>query len=581
MTAPTIISSGTTASPDPVIAASAPGASPALPAREVAILLVEDNPVDAALVRGVLQKGPLHCELTHADSGQTALDRLRGAAFDLMLVDLQLPDLSGIETVSRFRGQAPDIPLVVLTGNDDEELGVQAVQMGAQDYLIKGQIDGSNLIRCIRYALERQRFNQQLGEKARHLAEANSRLQETNTRLEDALAQLEDAQEQLVQQERLRAISELASGIAHDLNNTLAPVVAYSEVSLCDQQLAGEQRSRLETIAKAAQDAAAIVSALRDAYCKPEDAQLNEHVRVDELARQVMELTRPRWRDEVQRHGRNIDFRLELQGVPPVKGRTSELRDLLTNLIFNAVDAMPAGGAITLRLSAESGFCLIEVADTGVGMNAEEHRRCLEPFYTTKQNTRSGLGLSICHGVVRRHGGRLEFDSTPGRGTTARVFLPAVVDHDKNGRSSKVEGPHVVEPPALRILHIDDDARVRGATALLLRKLGQHVDSAASGAEGLRMFRHGRYDLVLTDLGMPDVDGRQVVRRVRASRPDVPIVMMTGWGASKTGDLTDRERPDYLLDKPVRLAELREILRTVTERTSLNRQARRRQSISQ
>ncbi|MBI3462612.1 MAG: GAF domain-containing protein [Planctomycetes bacterium] len=380
-------------------------------------------------------------------------------------------------------------------------------------------------------------------------------LQQTD-RLQIASAELESAQQQVTQQERLRALGQMASGIAHDFNNSLSPILGYSEMLLLEPDLSDEIRRRLELIHTGAQDAAAVVARLQQFYRPSVPIDVTGWVDLVGLLRQIPDLTRPKWRDEAQRTGRVIDIRLDVVEMPPVQGNESELRELLTNLMINAVDAMPSGGQIALRMRATPPFALLEVSDTGTGMTEEVRLRCFEPFYSTKGTAGTGLGLSVCHGIVQRHNGRIEIDTAPGQGTTFRVYLPL---EQEPRPIARIDTPGPL--PRWHVLYIDDDARVRSAVESMLRQLGQEVDSADSGASGLNMLRAKPYDLVITDLGMPELDGLQVTRNVKTVRADTPVIMLTGWGSPfVTEAVTQENDPDYCIGKPVTLAKLHEVL---------------------
>ena len=384
-------------------------------------------------------------------------------------------------------------------------------------------------------------------------------LRESHQRLQETLEELKATQTQVIQQERLRALGEMASGVGHDLNNTLTPVLGYSEMLLDDPQLSSRAHESVRWIRNGARDAVAVVARLRRFYRPSSADDRYRPLRLEGLLRETVNLTRPKWRDEAQREGRNIDVRLRLDDAPPVLGSDTEIREVLTNLMFNAVDALPNGGSIALRLRSESDGAVIEVADTGIGMPAEVQAKCFEPFFTTKGREGTGLGLSVCHGIVQRHGGQFQIDSSPGQGTTISVSLPAAGDRPS------LDGD-VVETslPRCRVLYIDDDPRVRSVMERLLQSLGQDVDLAESGVRGLEMLEAEDYDLVITDLGMPDMDGNAVVRGIKASQPELPVVMLTGWGPPgefsppKPGGI-----PDHILAKPPAIAQLREVLADV------------------
>jgi CheY-like chemotaxis protein len=269
-----------------------------------------------------------------------------------------------------------------------------------------------------------------------------------------------------------------------------------------------------------------------------------------------MELTRPKWCDEPQRSGRTIEVDWDLRDVSLVRGTSSELRRLITNLVFNAVDAMPSGGRICLRLRQTRQFVMLEVVDTGTGMSEEVRSRCFEPFFTTKGDDGTGLGLSICYGIVQRHMGRIEVDGVEGHGTVVRVFLPI------SGQASQEVPAEFTSPlPRRRVLVIDDDAGGRNILSALLKHVGQQVATTSGGAEGLREFQSQRYDLVITDLGMPEMSGRQVIHAVKEARLSVPVVLLSGWGSPfVTEGAGEGEEPDYFLGKPPTLSSLRGLL---------------------
>lgn len=384
-------------------------------------------------------------------------------------------------------------------------------------------------------------------------------LNESNRKLEAAMRELTRTQEQVVKQERLRAVGEMASGIAHDLNNSLSPVLGYAEIVAASPDLPERLRALVQMVQTAALDAAAVVQRLSDFYRPDALGTPATRVALTDLVRQIPLLTRPKWRDEAQKLGRKIEFHLDAGADIAVFGNSSELREVLANLVFNAVDAMPAGGTITLRLRDDGESAVIEVCDTGVGMTEDIARRCFEPFFSTKGPQGSGLGLSICHGIVERHGGRLDIDTRPGIGTTMRLRLPRA-----KACAAPLEHPPPAEThPALRrkLLYIDDDPRLRQLVGMLLQELGQEVELAGSGAEGLSLFHAKQYDAVITDWGMPDIDGREVTRIVKTLRPGMPVIMVSGWNA---GALIEGNLPGFLPDetvsKPVTLDKLRAVL---------------------
>jgi PAS domain S-box-containing protein len=375
--------------------------------------------------------------------------------------------------------------------------------------------------------------------------------------LKAALAELRAAEAYLVQQERLRALGEMASGIAHDFNNALTPVVGYSELLLSQPEVfADPQRSRryLQLIAIGAQDAAGVVRRLRDFYRQRAPDDELTPVALPELVAQVVALTRPKWKDQAQADGRTIEVLTDLRPVPPVLGEEGELRELLTNLLFNAVDAIPARGTITLRTRRTGERVHLEVSDTGIGMTEAVRRRCLEPFFSTKDGQGTGLGLAVAHGIVQRHHGELTISSVPGEGTTVTLHLPVVAP------AAAPAAPAAAPPPVpLRVLHVDDEPAVGEVVAACLRADGHTVQTAANGRAALAWLGGGHFDAVITDSAMPGLSGRQLALLCKTVAPATPVILLTGFGdLMAAGALPPGI--DRVLGKPVTRETLRAAL---------------------
>ncbi len=379
----------------------------------------------------------------------------------------------------------------------------------------------------------------------------------TSQELESTLVKLRDAQQQSIQRERITALGEMASGVAHDLNNTLTPVVTYTELLMQEPGLTEKQLRLCRCALQSATDAAAVIRRLGDFYRGDSDTASHSAVNIRKLMTQIPLLTRPKWRDEAQLSGRMIDIKLELDDDPCVWGNAAELRTVLTNLVFNAVDAMPEGGIITLGLSADNGHATIRVADTGTGMTQDQIARCFDPFYSTKTE-KSGLGLSVCHGIVRQHGGTIEMTSDQQSGTVVRVTLPtSELEGDDSAAGAAGSGPGF----ALRCLYIEDDEQVRDAFASILRAFGAHVDLADGGAMGLERLESHEYDLVFTDLGMSQMDGTEVLGTIKQRYPDLPVILLSGWPRHEVlARMSEGAPPDEVLEKPVRARDVYKLL---------------------
>jgi signal transduction histidine kinase len=383
------------------------------------------------------------------------------------------------------------------------------------------------------------------------------------TDLQQAYENLRQTQQVTLQQERLRALGQMASGIAHDINNAISPIALYTD-SLLEREggLSDHGRGQLQTIQRAIQDVAATVARMREFYRVREPQLMLAPVQLNELVQQVVELTRPRWSTLPQQRGITIEQVSDLQNnLPTIMGAENEIREALTNLVFNAVDAMPQGGRLTLRTHAtDNGQVLVEVRDTGVGMDEDSRRRCLEPFYTTKGERGTGLGLAMVYGMAQRHSADIAIESTRGVGTCVRITFTAA---ERPALESESAPPPVLH--GLRILLVDDDPVLLRTLRDILEQDGHTVVAAGGGQQGIdavkaALARKENFSLVITDLGMPHVDGREVARVLKSLVPRMPVVLLTGWGQRLVSEGQVPPHVDLVLSKPPKLRELREAL---------------------
>jgi signal transduction histidine kinase/ActR/RegA family two-component response regulator len=418
-------------------------------------------------------------------------------------------------------------------------------------------------------------FLRMLGEHVA-LAAHQARL---HNQLETAYNELRQTQQTVMQQDRLRALGQMASGIAHDINNALSPVVGFAQMLIeFEKDLSPRAKKQLTYIKTAGEDVAQIVARLREFYRRREDREPLLPIQLNHLVQQVMDMTRPRWRDMPQSKGIVVEMQTELMPeLPEVSGTESELREALTNIVLNAVDAMPGGGKLNLRTRlgdlASNGeprptHVVLEVIDTGIGMDEETRRRCLEPFFSTKGKRGTGLGLAMVYGVMERHEGGIEVQSELGKGTTVRLTLPLTKAPLQN--ASDLIEPAL--PPPMHILCIDDEPVLRDLVKGILESDGHTVQVADGGQTGIDAFRAAQqsraFDVIITDLGMPFLDGRQVARILKAESPATPVIMLTGWGAFMQADGDLPGHVDSVLSKPPRAKELRKTLSHIALRNS-------------
>jgi len=393
--------------------------------------------------------------------------------------------------------------------------------------------------------------------------------------LQSAYQDLRQTQQVVMQQERLRSLGQMASGIAHDINNAISPVTLYTEL-LLEKEAGLSERARqcLQTIQRAIGDVAETVGRMREFYRNRETETALAAVDLNELVHQAVDLTRARWSDMPRQHGIDIRLQTELAADPPaVLGLESEIRDALTNLIFNAVDAMPSGGTLTLRTkfapgaadssrSAAQQRVDVEVSDTGIGMDEVTRAKCLEPFFTTKGERGTGLGLAMVYGMVQRHNAAIDIESELAVGTTVRLGFPVAATRVAGSTSVRTSSSL---PSRLRILVVDDDPMLLQSLRTTLEGDGHAVTVAPGGQEGIDMFRAGcdagrPFAVVITDLGMPCVDGRKVAGAVKAASAATPVILLTGWGRGLDAEGDVPAHVDCMLGKPPKLTELREAL---------------------
>ena len=384
-------------------------------------------------------------------------------------------------------------------------------------------------------------------------------LRDTNFRLERTMGQLEEAQRQVVQEERSRALGEMAGGIAHEFNNSLMPIVGYAQLLADDPDLLNGETSRLyvENIVVAAKDATEVAARMKEFYLQPPGPGELVPLELGKLIRRTLELTEPRWKTQPEADGHPVRVLLDLPDEALVVGDATKLREVFTNLIFNAVDAMPEGGTIHLRTRLTVETVVIEVADTGVGMSEATLRRCLDPFFSTKGERGTGLGLSVVHGIMERHGGRVEVESELGAGTTIRLTLTAASPTPESG--SKDSEPVDSALAGLRVLAVDDDAGVLGVIGAMTRAQGHEVVLAGSAQDALERFRSGDFDVVIADLAMPDMSGRRLAEALREIDPGVIIIIMTGFAGSEEAGAAEGSVA-AIIEKPVTPMKLRQAL---------------------
>jgi signal transduction histidine kinase len=357
-----------------------------------------------------------------------------------------MPGIDGFQVLEMLRkGRAADdhIPVLVITGDATAANKRRAFAAGATDLLAK-PFDPSEISMRIRNVLQARFMRLEIEEQNRLLEE---RVRERTLQLENALENLQTAQRQMLQQERLSAFGEMAGGVVHDFSNALMSIIGYSDQLLRNPAARADEATVLDylgIINTAGRDGAHVVGRLRDFYRPRGAADMFETLDLNEIASQSIALAKPRSAGRAPDSA--ISYASDFEPNVTAAGIAPELREVITNLIFNAVDATAGEGLITIRTRQEGEEALLEVQDTGLGMSPEVRSRCLEPFFTTKGEAGTGLGLAMVFGIIQRHQGTMEIDSEPGEGTTFRIRLPIACKTPHTGATQPTFGAIEPEP---------------------------------------------------------------------------------------------------------------------------------------
>lgn len=381
-----------------------------------------------------------------------------------------------------------------------------------------------------------------------------------------AYGELAAAQDQLVRTEKLRALGEMASGVAHDFNNLLAAILGRAQ--LMQREVADPRHRRwLEVIERSAIDGAQTVRRLQE-FTRIRRDHPFVAVELNRIAREALEMTQSRWRDDVRGRGVSIEIRTVLGSVPEIAGDPVELREALTNIILNAVDAMPKGGLLTLTSAAVGSEVQLTVTDSGMGMSAAVRPSIFDPFFTTKGPQGTGLGLSMTYGIISRHGGRIEVESEEGHGSTFRLAFPR---RRAVAVPSESRGEPLVAPAALSCLVVDDEVSVGTLLGDVFESGGHRAVVCVEGADAIARFRAERFDVVFTDLAMPGLSGWQVARAIKAIEPDVPVFIVTGFGVELSPEECRAHGVDAVLTKPLSVQELLDTVARVARAVAARR----------
>ncbi|MDX2216670.1 MAG: response regulator [Oculatellaceae cyanobacterium bins.114] len=614
------------------------------------VLLIEDNPGDARLLRELLlEVNTVKFQLEHVGRLSQGLQRLQENNFDVILLDLSLPDTQGFETFTKLHGCARKIPIVVITGLNDETMAVTAVQEGAQDYLVKGQLTGDLLVRAVRYAIERKRTEHQIREQAALLDIATDAIlvEDLNNRVvfwnkgaehlygwsaEEVLGkrtkailykqlspQFQLAQKILFEQgewsgelhqisrkdkeiivesrwtlmrdedykpksilvvstditekktletqflraQRMESLGTLASGLAHDLNNILTPILSTAQLLQMKFPKTDERNQQLLKMLE--------LNAKRGAMLVKQVLSFARGVEGERTILQLRHLIIEIQHIVEETFPKSIEIDLKIaQDLWTITGNATQLHQVLMNLCINACDAMPDGGKLAIaaqnlfidenyarmNLDAKVGhFIQVSVSDTGSGIAPEVLDRIFEPFFTTKELGKgTGLGLSTVIGIVKNHGGFVSVSSELGKGTHFNLFFPAVVASEPwESKDSEI----LIGNNEL-VLVVDDEAAICASNKALLEAYNYQVLTANSGIEAIVLYTEyqDKISLVLVDIMMPSMDGALTIRALQKINPQIKIVAISGLVSSSQIAVVASSGIQSFLPKPYTAKEL-------------------------
>lgn len=366
--------------------------------------------------------------------------------------------------------------------------------------------------------------------------------------------ELAQAHEQLAHTQKLGSLGEMAASFAHSFNDVLTPIIGRTQL-LSQRTTDPQLREWLSTIERAAMDGAETVRRIQE-FMRVRREEPTVAVDLAAVVKQALGATAVRQRPEVH-------VKSELDAMPAIAGDPMGLREAIAHVVTNAVEASADGSTVTVAVRMEGGEAIVSVTDTGGGMSSDIQTRMFEPFFTTKPGA-TGLGLCLAHGIVARHGGQIDVDSVAGRGTTVRLRFP--VEGLGRGKAARAGRRGEATAGPARCLVVDDDPQVRDMIRDILSNAGHQVVLATDGADGVEKFKADTFDLVISDLAMPKLNGLQLARVCKAMRPHVPVVMLTGWGVLLTEDELAEHGVDEVLSKPVRMDQVLATLQAVRER---------------
>jgi len=382
----------------------------------------------------------------------------------------------------------------------------------------------------------------------------------------EAHSRHEAQREQEIHAQKMAALGELSFGVAHNVNNTLTGILGRAQLILRNSNDETKIKAGLELIIKSAEDGAHIIRRIQD-FARQRPSREFETISIADLLKDACEMTRPRW--EARSEFAQIRFALDAECQAYVKGDPVELREVLVNMIYNAIDAMPYGGEIRLSTQESRERVMISVGDTGSGMTPEVKQRLFDPFFTTKGKAGTGMGLAVSFGIIRRHDGSIEVDSEPGRGTTFKISLPKVVPALATADDAVPAAPAAAAgDDKVRVLVVDDETHVREVLIEALEAEGCEVVAAQSGEIALALYEQyeGKFDAVFTDIGMPEMSGWELCTEIRERSKTIPLAIISGWADAISVQSRNAVNADWVVAKPFDINKICGIAQEIAQR---------------
>ncbi|MCA1604038.1 MAG: response regulator, partial [Acidobacteria bacterium] len=410
----------------------------------------------------------------------------------------------------------------------------------------------------------------EIGSQASQLL-ANSQLATTRERLRTSLervaaahAEHEEQRGRATHAEKMAALGELSFGVAHNVNNTLTGILGRAQLLLRTRDTE-KINSGIEMIIKSAEDGAHIIRRIQD-FARKQPSRRFQRVSVATLMKDVCEMSRPRWESRVD--GPQIRMALVTDCTASVMGDAVELREVLVNMIYNAIDAMPSGGEIRMGSQETNGRVVLTIADSGIGMTPEVKSRLFDPFFTTKGKGGTGMGMAVSFGIIRRHNGSIDVESEPGRGTTFRISLPVAEASAADAEADLAKADPSSVGERMQVLVVDDETAVREVLREALEAEGCEVYVAESGEVALNIYdaRRGRLDVVFTDIGMPEMSGWELASEIRKRSEKMPLAIVSGWADAISCDARQAIKADWVVSKPFDIATIAGIANEVADR---------------